>query len=650
MKHQAIKFTDERIRKLKPAPGQRECTKYDTDVHKLFVRASQNGKKTFYVRLNRKVYIGRHPTLNVEQARQKAKDLIHRYDHGEDVAVEYRTRRQRRVEARTFEDVIEAYRKANPNDASLKHRDKTSRLIRLHFQTVLKHPFADLDADTLQDCLGKIQGRRGAAPSTSQYLNAILNWAADEYSIPNILAGKRQKKRLPKMPRARRVFLPGEVMPKVFQTARDGLPSPVGELLQFLIYIPVRCHEAAAARWSEFNEALTEWTIPASPGRMKGGEAAEPLVVPLPPHVTELLRKIKRHAGSDYVFTYTGRCPMSGFGRYKRLLDKALADAGINPPKWRLHDLRRSFNMWAMSRAKDFAFNVHAVADRCLGHVTHKGVQGVYTPYEYIDERRELLAAWATYLTELEPKSEASEPEIPPPPVAQSVDWHWTVNVGGKTQSSTTLVPARPPLAYLNFEPVPAELVEIGLLYRAIACHPEAQAQVNRVWALNELDYKDEFFETHGLDSENAAMAAVQQLVDMAMELALGKYSVVTRKVVKAARAELEALRDKWQRWAATDGPDWCDPSINRTTAKSMAESYARKLANLPKEGSPLLVDRSRGGLEDSLPIAEGVQRILFAAMKEIFRKPSAELATALAKAVTGAPLTRWQLREFKAG
>jgi integrase len=655
MEHQAIKFTDERIRKLKPAPGQRECTKYDTDVHKLFVRATQNGKRTFYVRLgSKKVRIGRHPTLNVEQARQKAKDLIHRYDHGEDVAAEYRTRRQHqaasgRGEIITFESVVEAFIAANPNGAQSAHLDKTRRTLKLHFAPIYGQPFATLKADAYQGCLSAIRGRQGAAPYASGRINAVLNWAADEYRIPNVLGSKRERKRLPKMPRARKVFLPGETMPKVFQTARDGLPSPVGELLQFLIYTPVRSHEAAAARWSELNEARTVWTIPASPGRMKGGEAAEPLVVPLPPQVTALLRKIKRHAGSDYVFTYTGRRPMSGFGRYKSDFDKALAAAGVELPKWRLHDLRRTFNMWAMSRAKDFAFSVKDVADRCLGHVVHRGVQGVYNLFEYIDERRELLAAWADHLTELGPGE--VRPEILPPavPVAQPMEWNWTVDVGGKGVSSTTLVPARPPLAYLHIEQPPTALVELTEAYymvRAIYCDREATNEVDRVWELKELDYNRSFFEAHGSDPEKVAMAAIQRLIDLAMKEALGGRSVVTSKAVEDACAHLETMIAKWQSWADGNGPPGADTAI----AAQMVEKYTRDLADLPKEGGLLLVDRSRGDLGSRQPIGQGVQRILLDETGRIFAVPRGSLATAIARAVTGADLSRFHLRGLKVG
>jgi len=55
----------------------------------------------------------------------------------------------------------------------------------------------------------------------------------------------------------------------------------------------------------------------------------------------DVLRRVPRFLGSDYVFTTTGKSPVLGFGRLKDRLDKALPE-GTEP--WIIHDLRRTMS------------------------------------------------------------------------------------------------------------------------------------------------------------------------------------------------------------------------------------------------------------------------------------------------------------------
>jgi integrase len=223
-------------------------------------------------------------------------------------------------------------------------------------------------------------------------MRAVLRWAAGKYKIANPFAG--QETELPSAPDHRQAHLNEDQMRLIF-SAVQTFEKPVAELLQFLMLTVVRRTEAACARWSEFNRELTTWTLP--PERMKGGRKARMHWVPLAPQVSKPLEYLERHEGSDLVFTHTGKAPATGFSRYKKLLDKKLAGAGL--PKWRVHDFRRSFFVWAQNHNEDFDFDAGDVADRCLGHETRSKVRRAYDPYEYKRERRILLAAWANFLT-----------------------------------------------------------------------------------------------------------------------------------------------------------------------------------------------------------------------------------------------------------
>lgn len=121
----------------------------------------------------------------------------------------------------------------------------------------------------------------------------------------------------------------------------------------------------------------------------------------------EVLRKTPRFFKSDYVFTTTGKTPISGFGRVKDRLDKALPE-GTEP--WIIHDLRRtmSTNMAKLGVPQP-------VTEALLNHKTGvvSGVAAIYNVYSYADEKREALATWSQHFMKLvRSKNDATEAEI----------------------------------------------------------------------------------------------------------------------------------------------------------------------------------------------------------------------------------------------
>ena len=143
------------------------------------------------------------------------------------------------------------------------------------------------------------------------------------------------------------------------------------------------------------------WTIPA--GRAKNGAAH---VVHLAPEARSVLAGVPRFAGSDLVFTTTGKAAVSGYSKAKERLDAAIAAAraetvvraGADPeamPPWRLHDFRRSAVTWL---ARDFPPHV---CDKLLNHVATTGLSDVgrvYQRNQFLPEREAALEAWARHV------------------------------------------------------------------------------------------------------------------------------------------------------------------------------------------------------------------------------------------------------------
>lgn len=213
------------------------------------------------------------------------------------------------------------------------------------------------------------------ADQTLAVLRRLFNWHAsrsDDFRTPIVRGMARTK---PKE-RARSRILNDTELSAVCKAA-DADAGPFGAYLRFLLLTAARRNEAEHMRWSEISGA--NWVLPAARHKVK-----VELVRPLSGAAQDVLAKVNRIAGSDFVFTSDGR-RLGGFGARKKALDK---QAGVTG--WTLHDLRRTARS-LMARAG--VPSEHA--ERCLGHVIG-GVEGVYDRHQY---RNEMLLAYEKLTT-----------------------------------------------------------------------------------------------------------------------------------------------------------------------------------------------------------------------------------------------------------
>jgi integrase len=215
-------------------------------------------------------------------------------------------------------------------------------------------------------------------------LSRMSSWLVEQRRIEsNPCAGVKR----PDTPRAReRVLTDGEVVK--FWRATDRLGPPFGSVLRLLLVTGQRLNEVAGLRWSEV-VGLNFEEVQLPPARTKNHRAH---VVPLSRLAREIVAAVKPFpGGSDYVFTTTGTTPISGWSKTKRRLDNLMGDV----PPWRLHDLRRTFAVGAARAGADLA-----VIERALNHISGSfgGIVGVYQQYQYRDEVRAAMKAWADLL------------------------------------------------------------------------------------------------------------------------------------------------------------------------------------------------------------------------------------------------------------
>ena len=163
-----------------------------------------------------------------------------------------------------------------------------------------------------------------------------------------------------------------------------------GMAVRLLLLLGVRKMELLGARWEEFDLDAGVWTLPAARSK-----TAAAIRIPLCPSAVSLLRPLRALAGTSR-FVFPRRAGKGDWHMGESTLNVALygVEAGIEP--FTVHDLRRTV------RTQLGALRIPPhICERCLNHRVG-GVEGVYDRYDYFEERREALGAWANVLAGLE--------------------------------------------------------------------------------------------------------------------------------------------------------------------------------------------------------------------------------------------------------
>jgi integrase len=162
-----------------------------------------------------------------------------------------------------------------------------------------------------------------------------------------------------------------------------------GDLLRFLLLLPLRRNEASGLRWSEVD--LDQNRIRIAAHRMK---ARQPHELPLSPPARAILEARKLTASSELVFPFADGATFTNWTRLLARIRKQVS--GSND--FHLHDIRRGFVSHLAGR-----FDIDAL-DQCLAHV-RGGVAGIYQRSQRWPDRERALNAWADLILGVEANS-----------------------------------------------------------------------------------------------------------------------------------------------------------------------------------------------------------------------------------------------------
>ena len=419
----SAKLTAIKIQNAKPAKDERgqfvRTEIPDAGKPGLFLIVQPSGNKSWAVRYRRqsdrkprKLTLDGFPSLGV--AHKLAQAALDRAAEGHDPAAEKRVTKQaaqpqssdlveavfadflaRHVRTKSGKAVREVTRretarilgfKRDPNSLETWIRTGGGVVARWQGRTIQSITKRDM-LDLLDDI---VETSPIAANRTLGALKVCLNWRVrrDSLTFPKSPADGVDS---PAAESQRERVLSDAELAALWRAA-DGDFYPFGPLVKLLILTGCRRDEVRQAVWSEFDLPARTWTLP--PARTKNGH---PHLVPLCDKAVTILEAMPRIKGSGLLFTADGEKPISKnlTHRRRRLHAAMVKELKVEPERWTLHDIRRSF----CTGLQRLGFS----QEICEAAVNHKsgtlaGIARIYARHDFATEKRAALAAWARHV------------------------------------------------------------------------------------------------------------------------------------------------------------------------------------------------------------------------------------------------------------
>ena len=347
--------------------------------------------------------LGVYPEVTITEARKSAttaRDLIREGKDPIETRKANTQARQRDAQALTFEKAARAvHRDHKPGWQNSKHAAQWITTLETYvFPRIGNRKVESLKAKDFADALRHIWLEKPETASrVKQRCSSVMDWCAAQELIGANPVGVVTKL-LPKQAGSRervkhQPAMPWRMIPKFIEDVlRVGQPSLSKTMLEFLILTAARSGEVRAMTWDEVDLDDCVWTVPAV--RMKAKTAHS---VPLSDRAVEIL-KVQKGAAAHATLVFpspSGRVP-SDMILTKFLRDKEVesSEAGRTATA---HGFRSSFRDWASENGypRDYA-------ERALAHTISNQAEAAYHRTDLLDQRRDMMEAWAQHVCGLE--------------------------------------------------------------------------------------------------------------------------------------------------------------------------------------------------------------------------------------------------------
>jgi integrase len=399
-----LRLTALGVERLKP-PASGRIEVWDTILPGLGLRVTDKGRKTFFVmtmvgtgdavrdaegsiiagrRLKRITLEPTWPALSLDQARDQARDILHRIARGEDPTAEPQG-------VPTWRQYVEGY--LQRRRGSLRPSTHIELTYKLAQMSCWDH--LPMTAIRREDVLAFVEDTAAHAPvHANRQLAVIKTLLNDAVRRGVVEANPAAPLRPPSREVARdRALSDAEI--GWFWTATERLDWAYRGALRMLLLTGQRRGMVQHMTWDELDLERRTWTVAAA--KMKTGKTHEIALNDLAMQVLAEARPITASA-NGLVWTNDGR-PLGDFSHAKSRIDATMTEiAGKAVAPWHVHDLRRTMThgLAAMGIAPH-------VADKILAHSSGaiSGTAAVYNKFAYLDERHDALAAWGRKIEEI---------------------------------------------------------------------------------------------------------------------------------------------------------------------------------------------------------------------------------------------------------
>ena len=339
--------------------------------------------------------LGKYPELSLAQARMMRADIKSTLAVGVDPRQKKKNEeRQELLEmGNTFAMIAEEYIQRQDHLApatQVNNRRHAEYLNEFIGATPINHlkPIDILDACRAAEARGHLEKAKKMRSMAGRVFRYAVATARTERDITQDLRGAL------KTPQTK--HYPAVIDPVEFGHILRAIDSYKGLIetqsaLKLFPMLFVRSGEMRHALWSDFNFEEKTWTFTPRKTKRKTGLS---LVVPLPKQAIEIFMELQKHRRSDYVFPalHSVAMPMSD-----STFTQALRRLGISGDTQSIHGFRASARTMLAERLR----YPDRLIEMQLGHKVRDVHGHAYNRATFLDERTEMMQAWADYLDEL---------------------------------------------------------------------------------------------------------------------------------------------------------------------------------------------------------------------------------------------------------
>ena len=410
-KKTTVKLTDKTIKNAKAPVGKRAMLwdsmfANDTSLPGSFgLRVTGNGVKSWIIMYRiedeeepgtmTQCYkkIGSYPALPLSKARDEAREALKLAGQGIDPIKDKESQKQKVAAIKSVSEAVDSFIKRHVKQKNRSWKS-IERSFALHITPVLgEKPLPNVTPGDVHELLDRLmdQGQPYAANRVLAHVRKFFHWCVERQWIAE--APTRHIKS-PGNEQARDRILNTEEIISLW-SASDVIGWPFGPCFKLLILTGQRRNEVARMKWADIDLKKNLWTLPKEATKAKRQHD-----IPLAQMVVEILKAVPRNG--EYVFSTTGKTPVSGFSKVKPRYDKIMIeDIGPVDP-WRIHDIRRTVAS-GMAQAGIAPHVIEKVLNHSTGQIS--GVAAVYNRHTYLEEKTEALNVWARSLEAIiEPK------------------------------------------------------------------------------------------------------------------------------------------------------------------------------------------------------------------------------------------------------